>query len=179
MGFSRQEYWSGLPFSSPGHLPHPGMELRSPTLQADAFTLLPSEAPGNQSLKLLLGPATTSGIVNHSLPTPLTSLLKDNPHRVCLPPRPALTPELHCASASIFSLPAVFCSTQPRPATPTAAAPASRPAALVPSSTRLAILSSTRELKASLSKLEPLLCPQTLFSFSHPVALPTTQATRA
>ena len=43
MGFSRQEYWSGLPFPSPGDLPDPGIEPRSPTLQADA---LPSEAPG-------------------------------------------------------------------------------------------------------------------------------------
>ena len=36
MGFSRQEYWSGLPFPSPGDLPDPRIELRSPTLQADA-----------------------------------------------------------------------------------------------------------------------------------------------
>ena len=42
-GFSRQEYWSGLPFPSPGDLPDPGIELRSPTLQADALT---SEPPG-------------------------------------------------------------------------------------------------------------------------------------
>ena len=39
MGFSRQEYWSGLPFPSPGDLPDPGIEPRSPTLQADAFNL--------------------------------------------------------------------------------------------------------------------------------------------
>ena len=39
MGFSRQEYWSGFPFLSPGDLPNPGIEPRSPTLQADAFTL--------------------------------------------------------------------------------------------------------------------------------------------
>ena len=32
MGFSRQEYWSGLPFPSPGDLPNPGIELRSPAL---------------------------------------------------------------------------------------------------------------------------------------------------
>ena len=32
MGFSRQEYWSGLPFPSPGNLPHPGIEPRSPAL---------------------------------------------------------------------------------------------------------------------------------------------------
>ena len=42
MGSSRQEYWSGLPFPSPGDLPDPGIEPRSPTLQADA---LPSEPP--------------------------------------------------------------------------------------------------------------------------------------
>ena len=40
MGFSRQEYWSGLPLPSPADLPNPGIELRSPSLQADA---LPSE----------------------------------------------------------------------------------------------------------------------------------------
>ena len=43
MGFSRQECWNGLPFPSPGDLPDPGIELRSPALQADA---LPSEPPG-------------------------------------------------------------------------------------------------------------------------------------
>ena len=37
MGFSRQEYWRGLPFPSPGDLPNPGIEPRSPTLQADAL----------------------------------------------------------------------------------------------------------------------------------------------
>ena len=34
MGFSRQDYWSGLPFLSPGDLPDPGIEPRSPALQA-------------------------------------------------------------------------------------------------------------------------------------------------
>ena len=43
MGFSRQEYWSGLPFPSPGDLPDPGIKPRSPTLEADALT---SEPPG-------------------------------------------------------------------------------------------------------------------------------------
>ena len=37
MGFSRQEYWSGLPFSSPENLPDPGIEPRSPKLQADSL----------------------------------------------------------------------------------------------------------------------------------------------
>ena len=43
VGFSRQEYWSGQPFPSPGDLPDTGIEPRSPTLQADS---LPSEPPG-------------------------------------------------------------------------------------------------------------------------------------
>ena len=47
MEFSRQEYWSGLPFPSPGDLPDPGIEPGSPTLRVDA---LPSEPPGNQPL---------------------------------------------------------------------------------------------------------------------------------
>ena len=40
MGFSRQEYWSGLSFPSPGDLPDPGIEPRSPSLQTDS---LPTE----------------------------------------------------------------------------------------------------------------------------------------
>ena len=44
-GFSRQEYWSGLPFPSPGDLPNPGIEPVSPALQTD--TLL-SEPPGKR-----------------------------------------------------------------------------------------------------------------------------------
>ena len=43
MGFSRQECWSGLPFSSPGDLPDPGIESGSPALQADSLL---SEPPG-------------------------------------------------------------------------------------------------------------------------------------
>ena len=39
MGFSRQAFWSGLPFPSPGDLPNPGIEPGSSTLQADAFTI--------------------------------------------------------------------------------------------------------------------------------------------
>ena len=43
VGFSRQEYWSGLPFPSPKDLPNPGIRSGSPALQADS---LPSEPPG-------------------------------------------------------------------------------------------------------------------------------------
>ena len=50
MVFLMQEYWSGLPFSSPGDLPDPGIKLRSPTLQADS---LPPEPPlvGKRNIK--------------------------------------------------------------------------------------------------------------------------------
>ena len=40
LGFSRQEYWSGLPFPSPGDLPNLGIEPRSPTLQTKAFVIV-------------------------------------------------------------------------------------------------------------------------------------------
>ena len=47
MGFSRQKYWSGLPFPSPGELPDPGIEPRSPALQVDALpTAMQKAQPG-------------------------------------------------------------------------------------------------------------------------------------
>ena len=48
MEFSRQEYWSGLPFPSPGDLSDPRIEPRSPALQADSLL---SEPPGKLYLK--------------------------------------------------------------------------------------------------------------------------------
>ena len=51
MEFSRQEYWSGLPFPSPGDLPNPGIKLRSPALQADALT---SEPPGKPHIIIII-----------------------------------------------------------------------------------------------------------------------------
>ena len=48
MGFSRQEYWSGLPFPSPGDLPDPGIKPRPPALQADALTSEPPRKPVKQ-----------------------------------------------------------------------------------------------------------------------------------
>ena len=51
MGFSRQEYWSGLPFPSPGDLPNPEVKPRSPALQADS---LPSEPVNKQFVFLFL-----------------------------------------------------------------------------------------------------------------------------
>ena len=46
LGFSRQEYWSGLPFPSPGDLPDPGIEPKSPAFQAVALTSEPPGKPG-------------------------------------------------------------------------------------------------------------------------------------
>ena len=46
MGFSKQEYWSKLPFPSPGDLPNPGIEPSSPALQTSA---LPSEPPSPET----------------------------------------------------------------------------------------------------------------------------------
>ena len=40
MGLFRQEYWSGLPFPSPGNFPDPGIEPESPALQADSLLLI-------------------------------------------------------------------------------------------------------------------------------------------
>ena len=57
MGFSRQEYWSGLPFPSPRDLPDPGIEPRSSALQADA---LPSEPPGKPISTLTATQSTSS-----------------------------------------------------------------------------------------------------------------------
>ena len=57
-GFSRQEYWSGLPCPPPGNLPDPGIGPRSPTLQADSLPSKPSGKPKNTeagSLSLLQG----------------------------------------------------------------------------------------------------------------------------
>ena len=57
-GFSRQEYWSGLPCPPPGNLPNPGIQPRSPALQADSLPSEPPEKPKNTgvgSLSLLQG----------------------------------------------------------------------------------------------------------------------------
>ena len=51
IGFSRQEYWSGLPFPPPGDLPNPGMEPASPALAGGVFT---SELPGKPTILSIL-----------------------------------------------------------------------------------------------------------------------------
>ena len=59
-GFSRQEYWSGLPFPSPGDVPDPGIEPRSPTLQADDLT---SEPPGKPKELYKKDPHDHDGVI--------------------------------------------------------------------------------------------------------------------
>ena len=56
--FSWPEYWNGLPFPFPGDLPNPGIEPRSPTLQADS---LPAEPPGKFKDHKLLGNQSSLG----------------------------------------------------------------------------------------------------------------------
>ena len=61
MGFSRQENWSGLPYSPPGDLPDPGIKPRPPALQAGS---LPSELPGwCQKVRVLL--QSEAGVNSH------------------------------------------------------------------------------------------------------------------
>ena len=50
MEFSRQEYWGGLPFPSPGYHPNPGIEPMSPALQADALLF---EPPGKPTITII------------------------------------------------------------------------------------------------------------------------------
>ena len=59
MGFSRQEYWNGSPFPSPGDFPNPGIDPGSPALQAETLS---SEPPGNELTlnNLNEGPSPTS-----------------------------------------------------------------------------------------------------------------------
>ena len=63
MGFSRQEYWSGLPFPSPGDLPDPGIKPGPPAFQADALT---SEAPGTNRMELWTWMNSTCNTMNDS-----------------------------------------------------------------------------------------------------------------
>ena len=54
LGFSKQEYWRGLPFPPPGDLPHPGMKLASPALAGGFFTTVPPGKGVDGSLKCIL-----------------------------------------------------------------------------------------------------------------------------
>ena len=87
LGFSRQEHWSGLPFPSLGDLPNPGIEPRSPTLQADT---LPSEPPRNigapqyirQTLTDIKGEVDTNTIIVGGFNTPLTPMDRTSKQKI-------------------------------------------------------------------------------------------------
>ena len=82
MGFSRQEYWGGLPFPSPGDLPNPGIEPGSPALQTD--TLL-SEPPGK--------PNQFSSVQSLSRVWCLWSHESQHARPPCLSPTPGVHPD--------------------------------------------------------------------------------------
>ena len=65
--FSRQEYWSGLPFPSPGDLPNPGIEPSFPALQADSLPAKASGKPnkGHGGSQILLGGREAVGVRIH------------------------------------------------------------------------------------------------------------------
>ena len=62
MGFSRKEYWSGLPFPSPGDLPHPGIESASPVAPTLAGRLFTTEPPGKPQLLNIFSQLWSSGL---------------------------------------------------------------------------------------------------------------------
>ena len=86
MEFSRPEYWSGLPFPSPGDLPNPEIKPRSPTLQADSLPAEPQGKPkntgvGSPSSVDLPDPGIEPGspeLQVDSLPTELSGKLRVN-----------------------------------------------------------------------------------------------------
>ena len=75
VGFSRQEYWSGSPFPSPGALPNPGIKPGSPTLQADAFSSVQSLSrvdslrPHGPQYTRSPCPSPTPGVYSNSYPS--------------------------------------------------------------------------------------------------------------
>ena len=87
MGFSRQEYWNGLPFPSPGDLPDSGIKPRSPASQAN---FLPSEPPGK--------PLAYHLIHAGCLPVQLSALWAESGSRTYL----------YISYLCVFSLPSTF-----------------------------------------------------------------------
>ena len=82
MGFSRQEYWSGLPFPSPGDLPNPGIELGSSALLTDALPSEPLEKPvaeSEEELKSLLMKVKESEKVGLKLNIQKTKIMASGP----------------------------------------------------------------------------------------------------
>ena len=68
MGFSRQEYWSGLPFPSPGDLPNSGLKPRSPALQADSLPAEPQGKPINKHISIQINLCFVYIVINSFCP---------------------------------------------------------------------------------------------------------------
>ena len=96
MGFSRQEYWSGLPFPSPGDLPDPGIKAGSPTLQQDFFIIW----------------ATSSVLFSRSV---VFDSLRPPESQHARPPCPSPSPGVHSNSrpSSLWCHPAISSSVVP------------------------------------------------------------------
>ena len=115
MGFSRQEYWSGLPFPLPGDLPNPGTEPESPVspeLQVDSLLLSHRRSPQNKYNQGKSDPHHL-GVRNVTLiflnqvglvPSLLATGMSNFSHFLCpLPPPPLLRPpHLTPSSSSLF-----------------------------------------------------------------------------
>ena len=79
LGFSRQEYWRGLPFPSPGDLSNPGIEPGSPALQAGS---LPTELQGKPNIK---GAKSSVSLVSHCMEiAPSHATVQEVPLQECL-----------------------------------------------------------------------------------------------
>ena len=86
MGFSRQEYWSRLSCPPPGDLPHPGIEPRSPTLQADSLPLSHQGSPrGHRQVSKGQDQSVTQVVASH--PNSATQRQRQPEKCVTLPPR--------------------------------------------------------------------------------------------
>ena len=77
MGFPRQEYWSGLPFPSPGDTPNPGIKLSSPVLPGGFFTTESPTKPRKPAIPLYLRPCL---LPSHTSDLEIFSLLVHLPH---------------------------------------------------------------------------------------------------
>ena len=102
MGFPRQEYWSGLPFSSPGDLPDPGIKPASPALAGRFLTTSAIRRYGPTHLPGIHSPSHTWPELGCGLCTLIPIYPVPNPHnRICCASGPCLSPPV--SSSSIAS----------------------------------------------------------------------------
>ena len=97
MEFSRQEYWSGLPFSIPGDLPDPGIKLRSPALQADSLQFEPQGKNYVSTMYPTLTFSTFFSSVQFSRSV-VSDSLRPHESQHARPPCPSPTPGVHSDS---------------------------------------------------------------------------------